>query len=116
MAMVCSGVWAVVELAVPSPGQAVAHDIARGCFDGSGAGVGGERRAGVKAVDVADPGEDLPSGEIADAAKLGQGGATGSDRGSDVVGDRGDAPLLAGSSIAVLLITVILTRLQTPAH
>jgi hypothetical protein len=46
----------------------VAYDIAGGDFDRRGAGVGGERGWGAEPGDVSDTANDLPGGQIADAA------------------------------------------------
>jgi len=50
-----------VELAVPGPGQSMAHDITRGHLDWGGAGVGGERRRGGEPVGCQNSG--LTSGD-----------------------------------------------------
>jgi len=87
------GVQAAVELAVPGPGESVAHDVAGGDLDRRCAGVGGERCRRPEPGDVPDPGEDFPRGQIADAAQLGQGGGALGDGGADVGGGGGDTPV-----------------------
>ncbi|HEX8934656.1 MAG TPA: hypothetical protein VF788_10800, partial [Pseudonocardiaceae bacterium] len=79
-----TGVQAMVELAIPGAGEAVADDVAGGGLDRRGAGVGGKRRGGAEPVDGADQGEDLAGEQVPDAVQLGQGGTTGLNRCGDL--------------------------------
>lgn len=52
-----------------------------------------ERGCGPEPGNIADPGQNFPSGQIANAPKLGEGGAAGCDLGADLAGDSSDAPV-----------------------
>jgi hypothetical protein len=82
-----------VELAVPGTGESLTYDITGGHFDGGGAGVGGERGRGAKAVHVADASQDFPGGQLADPAQFSQRAPAGLDSPGDLGARNSDTPV-----------------------
>ena len=82
-----------VELAVASSVESVAFGSSAAGFEGGGSVGHGEFGFGGVAVGVADFGEDLGGGQVADAVDVGEGGPRGFDVGGGVFAEE---PCYAG--------------------